>query len=380
MLTASMGCRVSKPSVDRVPPDQVNMTVRHAKEVARQWVIEEASKAPGFCGAFSHGSTNWLPDDAALPTASDVDVMVVLAGPHLPNKLGKFIFRGVMLEVSYLPNDQLQSPHSILGQSHMAGSFATSSILLDPSGQLTQLRSAVSQDYARRQWVYRRCEHARDKVLNNLQGMNESEPFHDQVACWLFAAGVTTHLLLVAGLKNPTVRRRYVAVRELLVDYGHAGFHETLLETLGCARLSRARVEHHLAALARVFDAAKAVVKTPFFFASDISDVARPIAIDGSQELIECGYHREAMFWIVATYSRCQKVLYHDAPVKMQKRFSPGYQQLLGDLGITSFADLQQRCEQVKQFLPQVWEVSEAIMAANPGIEDKPITTAEALS
>ena len=346
------------------------MIVKDAKDVAHQWVIEEASKAPGFYGAFYHGSTNWLLDDAALPATSDVDVMIVLADPNPPDKLGKFIYRDVILEASYLSSDQLQSPDLILGQSHMAGSFRTPSIILDPSGQLTKLQAAVSKDYAKRQWVYKRCEHARDKVLRNLQGLNESEPFHDQVVPWLFATGVTTHVLLVAGLKNPTVRRRYVAAQELLTEYSHLDFYETLLEMLGCAQMSRVRVEHHLAALTDVFDVAKAVIKTPFFFASDISDIGRPIAVDGSRELIERGYHREAIFWMVATYSRCQKVLYHDAPVEMQDRFSPGYRQLLGDLGITSFADLQQRREQVKGLLPRVWEVAEAIMAANPGIED----------
>ena len=344
------------------------MIVKHAKDVARQWVIEEASQAPGFWGAFYHGSTNWLPDDATLPATSDVDVMVVLAGPNPPNKLGKFIYKDVMLEVSYLPSDQVQSPYLILGQSHMAGSFRASSIILDPSGQLTKLQAAVSRDYAKRRWVYKRCEHARDKVLNNLQGLNESAPFHDQVVHWLFATGVTTHVLLVAGLKNPTVRRRYVAVRELLADYAHLDFYNTLLEISGCAQMSPVRVEQHLAALADVFDVARTVIKTPFFFASDISDIARPIAIDGSREMIERGNHREAIFWLVATYSRCQKVLYHDAPVEMQDRFSPGYRQLLGDLGITSFADLQQRGEQVKELLPRVWEIAEAIMAANPEV------------
>jgi hypothetical protein len=174
----------------------------------------------------------------------------------------------------------------------------------------------------------------------------------------------------VAGLKNPTVRRRYVAARELLADYRRLDFYETLLELLGCARMSRARVEQHLAALAAVFDAAKAAIATPFFFASDISDIARPIAIDGSRELIERGCHREAIVWMVATYSRCQKALYHDAPVEMRDRFSPGYRLLLGDLGITSFTDLQRRGEQIKAFLPRLWEVAEAIMAANPEIED----------
>jgi hypothetical protein len=348
------------------------MIVQQAKEVAREWVREQARKAAGFSGAFFHGSTNWLPEDAALPATSDVDIMVVLAGPDAPDKLGKFLYRGVLLEVSYLPADQLQSAELVLGQYHLAGSFRAPSIISDPSGQLSKLQVAVSRDYAKRAWVYKRCEHARNNVLNRLQALNESDPLHDQVTAWLFATGVTTHVLLVAGLKNPTVRRRYMAARELLAQYRLLDFHETLLEMLGCAQMSRARVEQHLAALAEVFDVAKTLVKTPYRFAADLSDIARPVAIDGSRELIERGYHREAIFWMVATYCRCQWVLYHEAPVQMQERFGPGYRQLLGDLGITSLADLEQRGEQVKGFLPRVWEVAQAIMAANPAIEAEP--------
>ena len=346
------------------------MIVKEAKEVARQWVIEEASKAPGFYGALYAGSTSWFPDDAAFPSTSDVDVWVVRADPDPPAKLGKLISRGVILDVSFLPDDQLQSADRILADYHMAGSFRTPSIIADPSGRLTELQAAVSRDFAKRQWVYKRCEHAKNRVLRNLQSLNEAEPFHDQVSAWLFATGVTTHVLLVAGLRNPTVRRRYVAARELLADYGHLDFYETLLKMLGCAQMSRESVAHHLTALTDTFDAAKAVVKTPFFFASDISDIARPITVDGSRDLVGRGYHREAIFWMVATYSRCQKVLYHDAPAQMQDRFGPGYRRLLGDLGIISSANLQQRKEQIEMSLPRVWEVAEAIVAANPSIED----------
>ena len=346
------------------------MLVKQAKAVARQWVVEEGSRAPGFTGAFYHGSTAWLPDDAALPATSDVDVMVVLAGPNPPVKPGKFRYRGVLLEASYLPSDQLRSPELILGQSHLAGSLRTASIIRDPSGRLTALQAAVARDYAKRRWVYRRCEHALEKILAYLRSLSEAAPFHEQAIAWLFATGITTHVLLVAGLQNPTVRRRYLAAREFLIDYGHAAFYETLLELLGCAQMSRGRVEQHLATLAEVFDVAAAAVKTPFPFASDLSEVARPIAIDGSRELIERGDHREAIFWMVATASRCQQVLHHDAPTELRERFRPAYLRLLGDLGIASFADLQQRAAQVEAFLPRLWEVAEAIMAANPDIEE----------
>lgn len=345
-------------------------TAGQARAIAREWVSREGARTPGFRGAFFHGSINWLGDDAVLPLGSDVDVMVVLEGPEPPVKLGKFIYRDLLLEVSYLPQESVRSPEAILGLSHLAGSFAVPSVILDPSGELTRINQAVSREYPLRRWVTRRCEHAREKVLGNLQGIDEQAPFHDQVAPWLFGAGVTAHVLLVAGLKNPTVRRRYVAARELLAEYGHEEFHETLLELLGCERISRARVEHHLDALAEAFDAAKAVIRTPFFFASDISDTARPIAIDGSREMIDGGWHREAVFWIAATYSRCRKVMWDDAPAAERERFTPGYRALLGDLGIASFADLQQRSGVIREALPRVWEVAEAIMAANSGIAE----------
>ncbi|MGH3086265.1 MAG: hypothetical protein ACRDSJ_02960 [Rubrobacteraceae bacterium] len=346
------------------------MIVKHARDVARWWVIEEAGELPGFHGAFFAGSTNWLPDDAALPATSDVDVMVVLADPNPPRNPGKFAHRDILLEVSYIQSKWLPSPESILGHYHLAGAFRAPNIISDPSGRLTELQAVVSGDYAKRRWVYKRCEHARDNVLRFLRSLNESEPFHDQVTAWLFATGVTTHVLLAAGLKNPTVRKRYAATRELLEEYRHLDFYEALLELLGCGRMSRAQAERHLIVLADAFDAAKAVVETPFFFASDISDIARPISIDGSREMIEGGFHREAIFWMVATYSRCRKVLHHDAPAEMKDEFSDGYLKLLGDLGITSFADLRRRGERIEEFLPRVWEVAEAIMSDNRGIED----------
>lgn len=345
------------------------MLVKAAKAVAQQWVMSVATALPGFAGAFTAGSIHWLPDEAHLPATSDVDLWVVFADDSPRGKPGKFLYQGVVLEVSYLAMTQLQSPEQILGDYHLAGTFRTPTIIADPTGRLTHLQTAVAQGYAQRPWVRRRCEQASDKVLLNLQTVATIAPWHDLVMAWLFAAGVTTHVLLVAGLRNPTVRRRYVAVYELLRDYNQHAFYEPLLALLGCATMKRTQVEAHLTALTAVFDVAKTVIKTPFFFAADISDVGRPIAIEGSHELIAAGYHREAIFWIVATYSRCQKVLYQDATAEVQAHFTPGYQRLLADLGITDLADLHQRSAAIKAFLPEVWAVTETILAANPAIE-----------
>jgi len=219
--------------------------------------------------------------------------------------------------------------------------------------------------------VRRRCEDARRKAETGLQGIDPAAPWPDQVTAWLFPTGVTTHILLVAALLNPTVRLRYRAVREALVAYGHASLYQDLLRLLGCAELTPQRVDHHLRALARTFDtAAAAAARTPFFFSSDITPTARPIAIDGSRDLIQAGLHREAVFWIVATFARCHKILAVDAPWDAQRALAPAFDDILADLGIASTDDLLTRAASVIQFLPAVWAAAEAILSANPNILD----------
>jgi hypothetical protein len=87
-------------------------------------------------------------------------------------------------------------------------------------------------------------------------------------------------------------------------------------------------------------------------------------------ELIERSYHREAMFWIAVTHSRCQKVLAGDASGELPQSFSDSYRDLVDDLGIASFADVRRRCAEVGRFLPRVWEAAERIMASNQRIEN----------
>lgn len=330
----------------------------------------QASQIPGFYGAFFHGSVNWLADEDPLPSGSDVDVMIVLEGPVPPGKPGKLFYQGVIIEASYLPAEQIRSKDQVLGISHLAGAFRTDSLIADPSGHLRKIWVGASKDYARREWVARRCEHAMNKARSNLKGLNPVLPFHDQVMTWLFGNGVTTHVLLVAGLQNPTVRKRYLAVRELLAQYCRLDFYDTLLSMLGCQQLNQAQTRQHLATLTAAFDDAQAVIRTPFVFAADISQLGRPGAIDGSRELIERGDHREAIFWIAVTYSRCQKVLAQDGPPGMIEQHNPGYRALLADLGIGSFIDIQERSQQALNILPTVWEVAQAIMASNPEIID----------
>jgi hypothetical protein len=351
------------------------MTAKEAKVVVYEWVVMEAVKMPGFYGAFYHGSVNWLSDDAVLPETSDIDLIVVVKDAPVSSP-GKFSYGNVLLEVSCLPLEEFQSAEQVLGKYWLAGSFKGPSVIADPSGRLVALQQAVAQQYATRYWVGQRCQGARDNAIKFMGQLDEANLLHDQVTNWLFARGVLTHILLVAGLKNPTVRKRYADVKRLLADYQLPDLYEPLLELSGFRGMSRADVQRHLSTLTEAFDAACSVIRTPYRFAADISQAARSVVIDGSQELIDAGLHREAMFWIVATHCRCQHVLYYAAVsnsptsiTEIQDPHRAGFHRLLGELGIASYSDRQKSNERAMRFIPGVWNAAATIIDRNPGIE-----------
>ncbi len=347
------------------------MTVKSAKEVAIEWVTQNAVNEKWFVGAYFSGSIIGMPDNAELSESSDVDIVVVMNLDEPPQKLGKFLYDGILLEVTYLSWKQLSSAEQVLTSYHLAGSFQRDTIIKDTTGHLKILQEQVSRNFAKKDRVLRRCENVLNKIESGLKGIDTTAPYYDLVTSWLFPTGVTTHLILVAALQNPTVRKRYLAAREVLLEYGYEKIYEKLLELLGCARLSSQRVEDYLNHMENTFDVAASVSKTPFLFSSDITSSARPIAIDGSRNLIHTGNHREAIFWIVATFARCHKILAADAALEIQEAHMLPFKEMVADLGIVSNNDFIRRAQEVHQFLPKLWEVAVDIVSRNPNVIDK---------
>lgn len=339
-----------------------------ARAAADRWVAAHARPTPGYLGAYFSGSTVGRPDDAELPPSSDVDVVVVTQEDEPPAKPGKLHHEGALLEITYVPWAELRDPEAVLGSYHLAGSFRTDTVIDDPTGGLRALYAAVAPRFAERSQVRRRCQDARRRVVDRLAAFDAAAPFHEQVPAWMFPTGVTTHVLLVAALRNPTVRLRYPAVREVLAAHGQPELYPQLLALLGCAEVSERVVRRHVAELTRTFDATAPVARTPFFFSSDLTERARPIAVEGSLELIDRGEHREAVFWIVATLARCHTVLAVDAPALHRARL-PAFEAAVAELtGITRTADLLERRETVLSFLPRLDTATESVLAAHRDI------------
>lgn len=135
------------------------MIAKQAKVIAHDWVANQGRSIPGFHGALFHGSVSGLADAALLATTSDLDLLVVIDRPRLPAKPGKRIYQDVLLDVTYLPREQVRSAGDVLGQYHLAGSFRAPGVIADPSGDLTSLQAAVACDFVKPEWVARWCDH-----------------------------------------------------------------------------------------------------------------------------------------------------------------------------------------------------------------------------
>ncbi|MFE9692270.1 hypothetical protein [Micromonospora sp. NPDC005806] len=336
------------------------MRVGDARAAAVDWVWEQARRDPGIEGAFFSGSTVGLPDHAVLPASSDVDVLLVRDGPGV--KLGKFRHRGVLLEVSGVSWAELGGPRDVLGSWVFAPFFRTDTVIVDPTGRLAAVRERVSAEWADPVWVRRRVAGVRRRIEDGLRRLDADAPLHDQVLAWLFPTSVLAVLPLVAGLWDPTVRRRYVRAREVLTGYGFGDRYPELLASLDGGGVGPGRVREHLAGLAVTFDEAARVARTPLPFRADVSVAGRPVVVDGSAELIGAGAHREAMFWIVVTYARCHAILAADAPDRARV-LRPAFEAAVADLGVSSAADRRRRADALVWSLPRWQAVVDAVAA-----------------
>ncbi|MEV0406763.1 hypothetical protein [Actinoallomurus sp. NPDC050550] len=313
-------------------------------------------------GAYLIGSTATASSDLELPATSDLDVMVVVSDDIPPPKPGKVDIGEAVIEVSFVARSSLLPPERAITDYHLAHGLRHDSILLEGDGWLRRLHEQVAATFTDPRFVTARCENAHRKIKTLLGGLDPATPWHQRVSSWLFGTGVMTHVILVAALRNPTVRVRYVAARSVLHDHGLEDVYGWLLRSLGCETISPEQANTHLALLAQTFDQAAKVATTPFPFSSDITTAGRRLAIDGSQELIDRGDHREAEFWMVATMARCVAILTADGTPRQRADAEGHLNHLLGDLGITGQADLRRRARDVLDYLPTLMETADTIV------------------
>lgn len=120
------------------------MLVNQVIERAIDWIKTVAKEEEGFIGAYLAGSIIQKRLDEPWSNHSDVDIMIV--SRNVPSvKIGKFLYKGVLLEASHLAHSAFTSKESILADYHLSYSFAHTCFLFDPSQILEQLQQDVAE-------------------------------------------------------------------------------------------------------------------------------------------------------------------------------------------------------------------------------------------
>ena len=154
---------------------------------------------------------------------------------------------------------------------------------------------------------------------------------------------------------------------EILKTHGRQALHESSLEFLGSQSMVRDDVVSHLEDLSITFDYVVEIAQSPSL-GDYANKAARPVVIDGSWEMVNDGFHREAMSWITSMRAIFQETILRDAPDEEQKQYVEQYQILLAKLGFYSEGDFQRRAEDGKQLLDEVMQVAEQIVETNERI------------
>jgi hypothetical protein len=84
--------------------------------------------------------------------------------------------------------------------------------------------------------------------------------------------------------------------------------------------------------------------------------------IEGSEEMIQSGHHREAMLWIAAMHWIAHQALQTDAPEEEKPRWQASLHRLFAELGMTSREDYLRRMDEAKSVAERVMERMEEVV------------------
>jgi hypothetical protein len=348
------------------------ITVREAKQIAKDWVEAESPNIPNFWGAFLTGSILWKNEADPLPSASDVDLKILVDID--PQDLifertlrhQNLSLKGITLEPTFNSFQDFSSPEHVLADYRYAAHFTVPNILSDPSGELIKIQKAVARQFAQKLWVVKRIEGARDFTLWGFDAL-QSGSFPDRMFSLNLASWGIAQIPLHADLRPPTGRKCGILFLDIMRNHGKQSLHEATLEFLGSRSMARNDVIRHLDDLSKTFDRAVEIVRSPST-GDYVNKAARPVVIDGSWELVNDGFHREAMSWISVMRSIVQQTILQDAPEEEQKKYIKQYVKLLAELGLRSEDDFQKRAEDGKQLLENVMQVVMEIVDMNEKI------------
>ena len=269
-------------------------------------------------------------------------------------------YEGLMLEIVHMSREVYSSAEEVLSNPTLAYDVAFGEILADPEGIFEALQPLVAKQFADREWVVARMEVEKLLISGSIQRIEEADSSGEAAfaLAWFgaFLAGMTA----VVHLRTPTHRRGLILMRELLWSRNGSDLYEEVLESLGYLNLTPEKVQSFQDDFAESFDYAVAVNRgrTPFSF--KLNAHIRPYVVDGCQEMIDEGYHREAMFWITIGLFVSNLAIQVEGDHDRKGQFQGKFETFLTALCLESKEGIREHASNARFVMEKVISYSEA--------------------
>jgi len=271
-----------------------------------------------------------------------------------------------MLEYGVRSSERYRSAETVLADPELASNLAVQSILSDPAGLLHPLHTVVTQEYAKRPWVQARCDCEKQLVTHALEEVSQAASLEQALVPFIFALLYLAGLLLVADLRPPTQRRALVLMRDVLQQQGRGELQEQALGLLGSAHLTRPQVQAYLHDAASAFDRAVEVKRTAIPYEFKLNPHIRPYLVEGTQELIEQGHHREVMWLITAMLIIANTAIQLDAPQAEKPVFQARLDRLFQELGFGVPGAVETRVQGARELARIIFMIADEMVEHRP--------------
>ena len=112
------------------------------------------------------------------------------------------------------------------------------------------------------------------------------------------------------------------------------------------------------------------VHRTPAPFDFKLHTYIRPYLVEGAQEMIEEGFHREAMLWIVGFLYLANTVIHNDGDEGDKRRIQAVVNRLEAETGMAEGRQREERKRQVPRLAEEMFRISDEVVAGHPDIFD----------
>lgn len=355
------------------------MNVMETKEVARRWVADNGPELPGFRAAHLVGGITAMDDATPFPPGKDVDLhlifendspLLVQHGP-MPNIM-EVAAQGLPLEMGIKPVSEYATPEIILSNPELAFHFTVESSLYDPDGWLDGLCREVMPRYADREWVDRRMDHERigfERAFGLRPLAQELLGPSGELSMLGYASTFFAGAFSVAALRPPKMGGRvFLTVRNYLAELDRLDLHERMLGIFGLDRMSGPDAQELLTETAGFFDLMLVRKQAPHPFDHKLHAHMRSCLVDPCQQMIDEGFPREAVGWMLPYFLATTDVLKHEGTEPEQRWASQRQEQFLSERNFRTEEMRNQRFEEMEQLGAEIFALCSAMIERNTAI------------